>query len=93
MTDDQRKKEFVHLMITDEEHARILKAYGIPAGALGTPPDGLVHWRGLDEQETFTPFGVVRPTRCGQLGIATLGYPLDHVTCPKCRELAEADDA
>jgi hypothetical protein len=79
--------------ITTEQRDAILAAYGIPAEAIGCAPvDDLVHWRGVDEQGTFTPLGLFRPTRCGRYGIATLGYPLEYVTCGKCRALAEEDD-
>lgn len=54
--------------------------------------DELVHWRGLDEQEVVDFNGVRCPTRCGLFEItATLGFPLENVTCPACRTLAEID--
>lgn len=79
--------------ITAEQRDAILTAYDIPITAIDEPDDGLVHWRGLDDQETFTPLGLFRPTRCGNYyRTATLGYPAEHVTCPKCRELLSIDE-
>lgn len=71
----------------------ILAAFGIPADAIDIPSDGLVHWRGLDEQEMFTPLGPFRPTRCGDYRkIATLSMRVSRLTCPKCRELVSVDE-
>lgn len=89
------------LSVTSERRAEIIDALDIPQAlrdALKADPyaasDGLVHWRGLNSQSVFTFLGLHQPTRCGRFeATATLGWPLKHVTCPKCRELAEADDA
>lgn len=51
-----------------------------------------VHWHGLEEQQVFEAAGVRQPTRCGLFEItATLGFPLENVTCPACRTLATID--
>lgn len=92
------------LMISAERVAELVEAADIPQGLRDRllrlsdgASDGLVHWRGLDSQQVFVyvpaVLGLYRPTRCGRWESATLGYPLEYVTCPKCRELAEADGA
>jgi hypothetical protein len=56
------------------------------------PP--VVHWRGLDRQETFIPpSDIRRPTRCGLFDFTTLvAGRREHVTCERCLELLAADD-
>lgn len=55
----------------------------------------VVHWRGLDSQETFLPpSDILRPTRCGLFDtVALLAGRREYITCPCCLELAAADDA
>lgn len=90
------------LTISAERVAELVEAADIPQGLrdrLLRPSDGasdgLVHWRGLDSQQVFVyvpaVLGLYRPTRCGRWESATLGYPLEYVTCPKCRDLAMVD--
>jgi hypothetical protein len=81
--------------ITAERWAEIVATADIPEALRDhlsgkAQPDGLVHWRGADE-EAVQFFGVHKPTRCGRFANDTWGYPLRYVTCPKCLELAEAD--
>jgi hypothetical protein len=89
MADDPR-------FITAERWAEIVATADIPEALRDhlsgkVEPDGLVHWRGADQQEVVFFFGVHRPSRCGRFADDTMGYPLRYVTCPKCLELAEAD--
>lgn len=85
-----------HLTITAAQFAEIVATADIPQALRDTytgdaTPDGLVHWRGTDEQEVVWFFGVHRPTRCCRFSHETMGYPLRLVTCPKCLELAQSD--
>lgn len=81
---------------TEEERLARIAAFDMPQAlrdhlAGKSQPDGLVHWRGLASQTVATPWGIHTPTYCGRFAYDTMGYPLRYVTCPKCRELAEAD--
>ena len=87
-----RTPEFQAGQTASERFAELATAVGFPVA----PPE-LTHWHCREDQvlRVIWPYvGIVRPTRCGLSdGTPVFAFPLKLVTCPKCRELAEADAA